>query len=97
LNRFFRLHYLLPFAIAAVSGLHLLVLHQHGSRNPLGIVANTEKSNFYPYFVIKDLFGLIAFIVFFSAFVFFRPNYLGHPDNYIPANPMVTPAAIVPE
>lgn len=97
LNRFFRLHYLLPFAIAAVRLLHLLVLHQHGSRNPLGIVANTEKTTFYPYFYIKDLFGLVAFIVFFSAFVFFRPNYLGHPDNYIPANPIVTPAAIVPE
>jgi len=97
LNRFFSLHYLLPFAIAAVSALHLTALHQHGSSNPLGTISNVDKITFHPYFTAKDLFGGLAFLLFFSLYVFFAPNDLGHPDNYIEADPMVTPAHIVPE
>ena len=97
LNRFFSLHYLLPFIIAAASLVHLAVLHQDGSGNPLGIDSNVDKISMFPYFIIKDLLGLVIFIVFFSIFVYFAPNMLGHPDNYIEANPMVTPAHIVPE
>nr|YP_009774158.1 apocytochrome b [Caulacanthus okamurae]QIZ74775.1 apocytochrome b [Caulacanthus okamurae] len=97
LNRFFSLHYLLPFAITAISLVHVAVLHQGGSGNPLGIDSNVDKINFYPYFIVKDLLGLTLFIIFFSFFIYFFPNILGHPDNYIEANPMVTPAHIVPE
>lgn len=97
LNRFFSLHYLLPFLIAGVSILHLAALHQYGSNNPLGINASVDKIAFYPYFYVKDLVGWVAFALFFSVFVFYAPNLLGHPDNYIPANPMSTPAHIVPE
>nr|YP_009131066.1 apocytochrome b [Asparagopsis taxiformis]AHX02402.1 apocytochrome b [Asparagopsis taxiformis] len=97
LNRFFSLHYLLPFLIAAISLIHLAVLHQDGAGNPLGIDSNVDKISMFPYFIIKDFFGLTIFIIFFSLFVFFTPNVLGHPDNYIEANPMVTPAHIVPE
>jgi len=75
----------------------MAVVHQDGSNNPLGISSFTDKITFYPYFVIKDLLGLVAFLIFFSFFVYFCPNYLGHADNYIPGNPMVTPAHIVPE
>jgi ubiquinol-cytochrome c reductase cytochrome b subunit len=99
LNRFFALHYLFPMLIIAVVGLHLVALHQHGSNNPTGVDVKTEKDTvpFHPYYTIKDYFGLAFFLIIFFAFVFFAPNYLGHPDNYIPANPMVTPAHIVPE
>ena len=97
LNRFFSLHFLLPFLIVGVSILHLAALHQYGSNNPLGINASVDKISFYPYFYVKDLVGWVAFAVFFSIFVFYAPNVLGHPDNYIPANPMSTPAHIVPE
>ena len=97
LNRFFSLHYLLPFMIAAASLVHLAILHQDGSGNPLGIDSNVDKVSMFPYFIIKDLLGLVIFIIFFSVFVYFLPNLLGHPDNYIEANPMVTPAHIVPE
>ena len=93
----FSLHYLLPFVIAAVSLIHLAVLHQDGSGNPLGVNSNVDKISMYPYFIIKDLLGLVVFIIFFSVFIYFCPNLLGHPDNYIEANPMVTPAHIVPE
>jgi ubiquinol-cytochrome c reductase cytochrome b subunit len=77
--------------------LHLLLLHEHGSNNPLGIHAKLDKVSFYPYFYVKDLFGLIVFAIFFSYFVLFAPDALGHPDNYIEADPLVTPAHIVPE
>jgi ubiquinol-cytochrome c reductase cytochrome b subunit len=87
----------LPFAITAVSALHLTALHQHGSSNPLGTISNVDKITFHPYFTAKDLFGGLAFILFFSLYVFYAPNDLGHPDNYIEADPMVTPAHIVPE
>jgi ubiquinol-cytochrome c reductase cytochrome b/c1 subunit len=99
LNRFYSLHYLLPFVIVAVVLLHLLALHQHGSNNPLGIDKRGPQDaiTFHPYYTIKDLFGLCVFLLFFAIFVFYMPNALGHPDNYIPANPLVTPNHIVPE
>jgi len=98
LNRFFSLHYLLPFGIVAAVILHLAELHREGSSNPLGIHSkDVDKVTFYPYFYVKDLFGFFVFMLFFSYFLFFDPNVLGHPDNYIEANPMVTPAHIVPE
>jgi ubiquinol-cytochrome c reductase cytochrome b subunit len=99
LNRFFSLHYLLPFVIVGVVLLHLLALHEHGSNNPLGIDKRGPQDaiTFHPYYTIKDLFGLCVFLIFFAIFVFYIPNYLGHPDNYIPANPLVTPNHIVPE
>jgi quinol-cytochrome oxidoreductase complex cytochrome b subunit len=97
LNRFFSLHYLMPFILVALVVVHLVFLHEHGSNNPLGIHYSVDAVNMYPYYIIKDLFGVILFFIFFFIFVFFAPNYLGHPDNYIPANAMVTPAHIVPE
>lgn len=97
LNRFFSLHYLLPFVIVGASIVHLAALHQYGSNNPLGSLGTVDKVPFYPYFYVKDLVGWMIFAVFFSIFVYFYPNLLGHPDNYIPANPMSTPAHIVPE
>merc|ERR1711865_295861 len=97
LNRFFSLHYLLPFLIVGAVILHIVALHAEGSNNPLGIKSYGDKIPFYPYFVVKDTFGLMAFFCFFGFFVFFAPNMLGHPDNYIEANPMVTPEHIVPE
>lgn len=97
LNRFFSLHYLLPFLIVAMSLTHLAFLHQEGSGNPLGIESTYDKINLFPYFVIKDFFGLAFFAAFFAAFLYFFPNILGHSDNYIEANPMVTPTHIVPE
>ena len=97
LNRFFSLHYLMPFAIAGLSLVHLVLLHEDGSNNPLGIDSKSGKISFYPYLYIKDLFGLFLFGIFFSIFLFFSPNTLGHPDNYIPANSLVTPPHIVPE
>jgi ubiquinol-cytochrome c reductase cytochrome b subunit len=99
LNRFFSLHYLLPFIIIAVVGLHLLALHQHGSNNPLGIDHRGPQDTipFHPYYTIKDMFGLCVFLLFFSIFIFYIPNMLSSADNYIPANPMVTPNHIVPE
>jgi ubiquinol-cytochrome c reductase cytochrome b subunit len=97
LNRFFSLHYLLPFIIAGATLVHLAALHQHGSNNPLGSIAVVDKVSFYPYFYTKDLVGWVLFAIFFSIFVYWYPNVLGHSDNYIPANPMSTPAHIVPE
>ena len=97
LNRFFSLHYLLPFLIAAMVMVHLILLHSDGSNNPLGTVSYNETVPMYPYFIVKDFFGGFVIIFFFCFFVFFYPNTLGHPDNYIVANPIVTPAHIVPE
>jgi quinol-cytochrome oxidoreductase complex cytochrome b subunit len=97
LNRFFSLHYLLPFVITALVGVHLSLLHTFGSNNPLGINKNIDTVSFYPYFYVKDLLAFFGLIAMFTFFVFFFPNLLGHPDNYIPANPLVTPAHIVPE
>ena len=99
LNRFFSLHYLLPFVIAGVTFLHVAALHITGSNNPLGIDPKGPQDTlpFHPYYTAKDSVGLIVYFIVFAALVFFAPNYLGHPDNYIPANPLVTPAHIVPE
>jgi ubiquinol-cytochrome c reductase cytochrome b/c1 subunit len=99
LNRFFALHFLMPFLIVGVVLIHLVSLHTVGSNNPTGVEIKTKKDAipFHPYFTIKDMVGFVAFFLVFGYFLFFYPNSLGHPDNYIPANPMVTPAHIVPE
>jgi ubiquinol-cytochrome c reductase cytochrome b subunit len=99
LNRFFVLHFLMPFLIVGVVLLHLLALHTAGSNNPTGVPIKTKKDaiSFHPYFTIKDLVGFVVFFLIFGYFLFFYPNALGHPDNYIPANPLVTPTHIVPE
>jgi len=97
LNRFFSLHYLLPFILAALVIMHLIALHEHGSNNPLGITSNVDRIRFHPYYTFKDLVGLFVFFFIFAYFVFFNPNFFGKSDNYIPANPLVTPISIVPE
>jgi ubiquinol-cytochrome c reductase cytochrome b subunit len=102
LNRFFSLHYLLPFVIFGVVVLHLWALHTAGQNNPVGILIPKDREKkdtvpFHPYYTVKDGFALIIFLMMFAVFIFFMPHALGHPDNYIPANPLVTPAHIVPE
>ena len=99
LNRFFALHYLLPFIIVAVVALHVIALHVHGSNNPLGIDPRGPQDTvpFHPYYTMKDGFGVVVFLIVYAGFTFFAPDYMGHPDNYIPANPLVTPEHIVPE
>jgi len=97
LTRFYSLHYLLPFILLALVILHLIALHEHGSSNPLGISSNMDKIYFHPYFTTKDAYFFILFFILFALLVFFFPNFLNHPDNYIPANPLVTPLSIQPE
>jgi ubiquinol-cytochrome c reductase cytochrome b subunit len=99
LTRFFSLHYLLPFVIAGVIILHIWALHIPGSGNPTGVDVKTPQDTvpFHPYYTAKDGFGVMLALLLLAIFVFFLPNYLGHPDNYIPANPLSTPAHIVPE
>ncbi|MBY9064029.1 cytochrome b N-terminal domain-containing protein [Sphingomonas yunnanensis] len=99
LNRFFSLHYLLPFVIAGVIILHIWALHIPGSNNPTGVDVKGEQDTvpFHPYYTAKDGVGVAVFFLIFATFVFFSPNLLGHPDNYIEANPLSTPAHIVPE
>jgi ubiquinol-cytochrome c reductase cytochrome b subunit len=97
LNRFFSLHYLLPFLLAALVVAHLIALHEHGSNNPNGVSSNGDRYAMHPYFIFKDLVTIFLFFLALSFIVFFYPNLLGHSDNYIPANPMSTPASIVPE
>lgn len=98
LSRFFAFHFFFPFILLFFVVLHIIYLHKDGSNNFLGInFFNYDRLVFYPYYILKDLFGVIVFLVFFSIFVFFNPNVLGHPDNYILANSLVTPAHIVPE
>ena len=99
LNRFFSLHYLMPFVIAGVVVLHIIALHRFGSNNPIGIDAKGPQDtiSFHPYYTIKDMVGIAMFLLLLAVAVFFFPNAMGHPDNYIPANPMQTPAHIVPE
>nr|YP_010394382.1 apocytochrome b [Phytophthora lateralis]DAZ88390.1 TPA_asm: apocytochrome b [Phytophthora lateralis] len=97
LNRFFSLHFTFPFVIVGAVLIHLILLHEVGSNNPLGITLKTENIPFYPYFYTKDLFGLMILFLIFFIFIFYYPNTLGHPDNYIEANPMKTPLHIVPE
>src|SRR5262249_8457635 len=99
LNRFYSLHYLLPFVIPGVVGLHIWALHVVGQNKPDGAEPKTETDTvaFTPYATIKDSFLMVVFCILFAWFVFYIPNYLGHPDNYIPANPAQTPPHIVPE
>ncbi len=105
LTRFFSLHYLLPFVIAGLVIVHIWAFHSTGNNNPTGVPVRTDSMDnvkkdtlpFWPYFVIKDLFALVFILAIFAAIVGFMPNYLGHPDNYIEANPLATPAYIVPE
>jgi quinol-cytochrome oxidoreductase complex cytochrome b subunit len=99
LNRFFSLHYLVPFLIVGVVLLHLVALHRFGSNNPLGIERKSERDSipFHPYYTVKDGFGLAVFLLVYAGFVFYSPNFFGEPDNYIAANPLATPASIVPE
>jgi len=99
MNRFFSLHYLLPFVIIGLVVVHVWALHTVKSNNPLGVEMKGEADSipFHPYYTIKDLFGIGVFLMFFLGFVFWAPNFFGEPDNYIPANPMVTPPHIVPE
>ena len=99
LNRFYALHFLLPFLIAGVVILHLWALHIPGNANPTGVEVQSKKDTipFHPYYTVKDGFAIVVFLLMFAAFVFYMPNSLGHPDNYIPANNQVTPAHIVPE
>jgi ubiquinol-cytochrome c reductase cytochrome b subunit len=99
LNRFFSLHFLLPFVIVGVVALHVIALHVTGSNNPLGIDPKGPQDTipFHPYYTAKDSFGLAIWITLFAAVVFFAPNFFGEPENYVRANPLVTPAEIVPE
>jgi len=97
LNRFYSLHFLMPFLIAGLSLVHLALLHNVGSNNPLGIDSAVDKVPFYPYFFFKDLYALSIYFFVFGILVYYFPNLLGHPDNYIPADPLHTPAHIVPE
>jgi quinol-cytochrome oxidoreductase complex cytochrome b subunit len=99
LNRFFSLHYLLPFVIAALVALHIWALHVPGNNNPVGVEVKSSRDtvSFHPYYTMKDLLWVIVFLIPFAWFVFYAPDILGHPDNYIEANSLVTPAHIVPE
>jgi ubiquinol-cytochrome c reductase cytochrome b subunit len=98
LNRFFSLHFVLPFVLAALALMHLIVLHDTvGSGNPLGVSGNYDRIPFSPYYIFKDLVTIFLFIIILSLFVFFMPNLLGDSENYVMANPMQTPPAIVPE
>ena len=99
LNRFYALHYLLPFVIVGVVVFHIWALHRFGSNNPLGIDTKGPQDTipFHPYYTVKDMFGIGVYLILFSAVVFYAPDSLGHPDNYIPADPLSTPPHIVPE
>lgn len=99
LTRFFSLHYLLPFIICGVVILHIWALHVPGSANPTGVEVKGDQDTlpFHPYFTVKDLFAVCIFVCFFAWFLYFQPNAMGHPDNYTEANPLITPAHIVPE
>ncbi len=100
LQRFFSLHYLLPFMIAGVVALHVWALHVPGNNNPTGVEVQDVKKEtvpFHPYYTVKDAFAIVVFLLIFATFIFYAPNVLGHADNYIEANPLVTPAHIVPE
>uniref|UniRef100_A0A125S9V9 Cytochrome b n=3 Tax=Sparidae TaxID=8169 RepID=A0A125S9V9_EVYTU len=97
LTRFFAFHFLLPFIVAAMTMLHLLFLHETGSNNPLGLNSDTDKISFHPYFSYKDLLGFAGVIILLTCLALFAPNLLGDPDNFTPANPLVTPPHIKPE
>lgn len=97
LNRFFSLHFVLPFVLAALALIHLIALHTHGSGNPLGVGANTDRLPIHPYYIFKDLVTIFVALLGIAILVLYIPNVLGHSDNYIPANPIQTPSSIVPE
>nr|QLL22707.1 cytochrome b [Crocidura shantungensis] len=97
LTRFFAFHFILPFIVAALAGVHLLFLHETGSNNPSGLNSDTDKFPFHPYYTIKDIMGAVIMISPLSSLVLFSPDMLGDPDNYIPANPLNTPPHIKPE
>nr|YP_007624590.1 cytochrome b [Cacatua moluccensis]AEA35990.1 cytochrome b [Cacatua moluccensis] len=97
LTRFFTLHFLLPFVITSLALIHLTFLHESGSNNPLGITSNCDKIPFHPYFSLKDLLGFTAMLLLLTTLTLFSPNLLGDPENYTPANPLVTPPHIKPE
>nr|UYA97224.1 cytochrome b [Megacopta cribraria]UYA97250.1 cytochrome b [Megacopta cribraria] len=97
LTRFFTLHFMLPFVITAMVMIHLLFLHQTGSNNPMGLNSNYDKSPFHPYFSIKDIMGVMITLTAFSMLILMEPRMLGDPENFIPANPLVTPVHIQPE
>nr|YP_010960534.1 cytochrome b [Benthodesmus simonyi]WNH37937.1 cytochrome b [Benthodesmus simonyi] len=97
LTRFFTFHFLFPFVVVAVTVLHLLFLHETGSNNPIGVNSNLDKVSFHPYFSYKDLLGFVIMLVLLTTLALFAPNFLGDPDNFTPANPMVTPPHIKPE
>merc|ERR1712066_532559 len=97
LTRFFTFHFLFPFVILAVTVLHLLFLHETGSNNPTGLNSDSDKIPFHPYFSYKDILGFTVLFVFLSSIALFAPNVLGDPDNFTPANPLVTPPHIKPE
>ena len=99
LNRFFALHYLLPFVIAAVVGLHVWAMHHAGQNNPIGLEPKTKQDTlpFHPYYTVKDAFAVCVFLLIFAFFIFYQPDALGHADNYIQADPLKTPTHIVPE
>jgi ubiquinol-cytochrome c reductase cytochrome b/c1 subunit len=99
LTRFYALHYLIPFIILGVVMVHVLALHQHGSNNPLGIDMKgpQDRIPFHPYYTVKDAYGLAIFFIVYAVIIFYAPNFFGEPDNSIPANPLATPAEIVPE
>ena len=97
INRFFSLHFTLPFILAALTAGHLLYLHISGSSNPVGTTSNADRTAFHPYFSFKDLVTVYLFFIIFTAIIFYSPDKLGHSDNYIEANSMQTPASIVPE
>nr|Q8WB05.1 RecName: Full=Cytochrome b; AltName: Full=Complex III subunit 3; AltName: Full=Complex III subunit III; AltName: Full=Cytochrome b-c1 complex subunit 3; AltName: Full=Ubiquinol-cytochrome-c reductase complex cytochrome b subunit [Aplodontia rufa]CAC80523.1 cytochrome b [Aplodontia rufa] len=97
LTRFFAFHFVLPFIIMALAMIHLLFLHESGSNNPSGLMSDSDKVPFHPYYTIKDILGLILLTLFFMILVLFSPDILGDPDNYTPANPLITPPHIKPE
>lgn len=97
LNRFYSIHFVLPFLIAGVTLIHLALLHKVGSNSPIGSDTGVDNIPFYPYYVSKDIFAFTVYLLIFGIFVFYFPNVLNHPDNYIPADPLHTPAHVVPE
>jgi ubiquinol-cytochrome c reductase cytochrome b subunit len=97
LTRFFTFHFLLPFIVAAATIIHLLFLHQTGSNNPLGVNSDVDKIPFHPYFTFKDVVGFVVLMIILTLLTLLDPYLLGDPDNFIPANPLVTPVHIQPE
>jgi ubiquinol-cytochrome c reductase cytochrome b subunit len=97
LNRFYSIHFVLPFLIAGMTLIHLALLHKVGSNSPIGSDTGVDNIPFYPYYVSKDIFAFTVYLLIFGIFVFYFPNVLNHPDNYIPADPLHTPAHVVPE